>query len=186
LSLGLHQGQGAPAAPHVQACSPSHGLPGCSSQTQPQSSQSKHFMASCFPGANRPACARADRSGHVFLPSTPLDRAIPENRRRCTRQTVAPSSLERRAGGLKACNTSIPLLARPPARVEPAMPLPGLCGIRDARALDDHADANAGIVDVPSHAPILDAFAGEGGHAPLKRVAKGRATYPGYWFPPKR
>jgi hypothetical protein len=31
----LHRGQAAPAPPHVQACSPSHGLSGGFSQTQP-------------------------------------------------------------------------------------------------------------------------------------------------------
>ena len=41
----LHCGQGAPAAPQVQACSPSHGRAGWFSHTQPQSSHREHFMA---------------------------------------------------------------------------------------------------------------------------------------------
>jgi hypothetical protein len=40
----LHIGHGAPAPPQPQACGPSHGLSGCLSQTQPQSSQRAHFM----------------------------------------------------------------------------------------------------------------------------------------------
>jgi hypothetical protein len=37
--------QGTPAPPQSQACGPSHGRPGRSSHTQPQSSQSGHFMS---------------------------------------------------------------------------------------------------------------------------------------------
>jgi hypothetical protein len=84
-------------------------------------------------------------------------------------QVIAPCRLERRTRSFETRGTSISLLTGPPARVKSAMPLPGLCGIRDTRALDDHADANAGIVDVPGDGPIIGAFAGEGGHAPLKR-----------------
>jgi hypothetical protein len=46
------------------------------------------------------------------------------------------------------------------------MPFPWLRGICDARSLDDHAYADAAMVDVPGHGPIVDAFAGEGGHDP--------------------
>jgi hypothetical protein len=40
----LHQGQGAPAPPQVQACSPSHGRSGWLSQIQSQSSHREHFI----------------------------------------------------------------------------------------------------------------------------------------------
>jgi GcrA cell cycle regulator len=49
------------------------------------------------------------------------------------------------------------------------MPFPWLGRVRDARTLDDHPDADAGIMDVPSHGSIVDAFAGEDGHTSLKR-----------------
>jgi hypothetical protein len=39
----LHQGHGAPAPRHPQACSPSHGLSGWFSQTDPQASQTGQF-----------------------------------------------------------------------------------------------------------------------------------------------
>ena len=41
---------------------------------------------------------------------------------------------------------------------------------RCTRALDDHADAHAGIVNLPGFRAIVDALAGEGGHGPLKRA----------------
>jgi hypothetical protein len=41
-------------------------------------------------------------------------------------------------------------------------------GAGDARSLHHHPDANAGIVDVPGHGSIVDAFAGEGGHGGIK------------------
>jgi hypothetical protein len=41
---GLHFGHGMPAPPHWQACGPSHGWSGWFSQTQPVSSQQKHFI----------------------------------------------------------------------------------------------------------------------------------------------
>jgi hypothetical protein len=44
-SPALQRGQGAPAAPQVQACSPSQGLSGWLSHIHPQSWQSEHFMA---------------------------------------------------------------------------------------------------------------------------------------------
>jgi hypothetical protein len=58
-------------------------------------------------------------------------------------------------------------LARMAAGVEAAMPLPGLPGIRDARALDDQADPDPGIMDVPSHGSVIDALAGEDGRGPM-------------------
>ena len=61
------------------------------------------------------------------------------------------------------------------ARVKPAAPLPRLSGVRDARSLDNHPNPDAGIVDVPGRRPVVDALAGEGGHAPLKRGLDGQA-----------
>jgi hypothetical protein len=43
-SAGLQSRQGMPARPQVQACSPSNGLSGWFSQTQPQSSHSRHLI----------------------------------------------------------------------------------------------------------------------------------------------
>jgi hypothetical protein len=43
------RGQGAPAAPQVQACSPCHGRSGWLSHTQPQSSQSEYFISASNP-----------------------------------------------------------------------------------------------------------------------------------------
>ncbi|MGX9429604.1 MULTISPECIES: hypothetical protein [Bradyrhizobium] len=48
-SLGLQAGQGMPAPPQVQACSPSHGLAGWFSQTQRQLSQRAHHFISEVP-----------------------------------------------------------------------------------------------------------------------------------------
>ena len=45
----LQTGQGAPAAPQGQACWPSQGLSGWTSQTHPQSSQSEHFIIETRP-----------------------------------------------------------------------------------------------------------------------------------------
>jgi hypothetical protein len=45
-SFALHRGHGSPAPPLVQARSPWNGLSEWFSQTQPQSSQTKHFMVS--------------------------------------------------------------------------------------------------------------------------------------------
>jgi hypothetical protein len=84
-------------------------------------------------------------------------------------QIVSPCRFERRACCLETRSAPISLLSRLTARVEAAMPLPRLGGVRDARSLDDGSYAHAGIVDVPGHRVIVDAFAGESGHAPLKR-----------------
>jgi hypothetical protein len=46
--------QGIPAAPQPQALGPAQGRPGCSSQTQPQSWHTVHFMAALLaPGCRR-------------------------------------------------------------------------------------------------------------------------------------
>jgi hypothetical protein len=78
-------------------------------------------------------------------------------------QSAPPRGLESGARSLKARGAPISLLTRIAARIKPAVLLPRLSSVCDARSLDDHADANAGIVDVPRHGPIVDALAGEGG-----------------------
>jgi hypothetical protein len=83
-------------------------------------------------------------------------------------QTVAPSRFEPGARGLKTGSATVSMLARA-TRIEPTMPFPRLRGIRDAGSLNDRADADAGVVDVPGNRPIVDALAGKSGHAPLKR-----------------
>jgi hypothetical protein len=75
---------------------------------------------------------------------------------------------------LAANGASISLLAGVAARIKSTVPFPRFPGVRDARSLDDHPDADAGIVDVPGDMPAVDPFAGEGGHAPLKRGPKAR------------
>ena len=60
--LGLHLGQGIPAPPQVQACSPSPSLSSCSSQTQQQSSQRGQVIVE--PGAAA-AIAGIDLWEHV-------------------------------------------------------------------------------------------------------------------------
>jgi hypothetical protein len=67
--------------------------------------------------------------------------------------------------------------ARLAARVKSAAPLPLIRRRRGARSLDDHPDADAGIVDVPGFRQVVDAFAGEGGHYPSKRAETPRANY---------
>jgi hypothetical protein len=47
----LHLGHGAPAAPRVQACSPSHGRSGWLSHTRPQSSHREQFIQRLIPSA---------------------------------------------------------------------------------------------------------------------------------------
>ena len=49
------------------------------------------------------------------------------------------------------------------------MPLPRLGRVRDAGALNDHSDTDARIMDVPAVGLMVDALAGEAGHAPSKR-----------------
>jgi hypothetical protein len=102
LSAGLQFGQGMPAPPHVQACSPSQGLPGWLSQTQPQSSQSEHFM-SC-------------RVYHDFCHEFSL-RPISAMPWRCVQGKMVrlgacrPSLTTRRAAELNLCE---PPMQRPP------------------------------------------------------------------------
>jgi hypothetical protein len=84
-------------------------------------------------------------------------------------QIVSPCRFERCTRVLEVYGSSASLLARHAARVEAAMPLPRFCRVCHARSFDDHPDANASKVDVPGSRAIVDAFAGEGGHALLKR-----------------
>jgi len=86
------------------------------------------------------------------------------------RQEISPGRFKRHASGLKAGAGAIALLARLAARIEAAMPLPRLRSARDAGSFGNQANTDTGIVDVPGHWPIVDALAGEGGHAPLKRT----------------
>jgi hypothetical protein len=46
------------------------------------------------------------------------------------------------------------------------MPLPWFGRVRHAGPLDNQPDPDAGIIDVPGDRPVIDAFAGEDGHAP--------------------
>ena len=55
------------------------------------------------------------------------------------------------------------IITRIAARIEAAMPFPLIGRRRGARSLDDHPDADASIVHVPGHGPIVDALAGEAG-----------------------
>jgi hypothetical protein len=75
------------------------------------------------------------------------------------------SQLLRTAGCLLSGGAARSVLAMRAARITSSVPLPRLRGIRDARSLNGYSDANAGIVDVPGHGSIIEAFAGEGGHA---------------------
>jgi len=85
-------------------------------------------------------------------------------------QILSPCRFEGDACGLKGRRGAMPIVARIAARVKPTAPLPLMGRRRGARSLDDHSDADAGIMDVPGHRPIVDALAGELGHAPLKRT----------------
>src|SRR5450631_3172562 len=64
----------------------------------------------------------------------------------------------------KLCRGAMPIVARIAAGVEAADPLPLIGRGRGTRAFDDHANAHAGIVDVPGHGPIVNALLGQGGH----------------------
>jgi hypothetical protein len=81
---------------------------------------------------------------------------------------IGQPSGQRRTSGVPGV-TGTGDCARIAARVKAAAPLPLIRRRRLSRSLDDHADADAGIVDVPGHGPVINALAGEGGHAPLKR-----------------
>jgi hypothetical protein len=100
------------------------------------------------------------------------------------RQIIVPGRFERRPRGLETGGAAISLASRLAARIEAAMPLPRLRGIRDARSLNNHADADASIVDVPGFRPIIDALASEFGHAPLKRSRGLQAIVEGVKPPP--
>ena len=84
-------------------------------------------------------------------------------------QIFSPCRFERRARGFKGCRGAVAIVAGITARVESAHPLPLIGRWRRARSLDDHADAYAGVVDMPGHGPVIDALAGELRHARLKR-----------------
>jgi hypothetical protein len=82
-------------------------------------------------------------------------------------EIFAPCRFECSARGLKACRGAVSFIARIAARVKAANPLPRLGRVGDARSLQNHADAHAGIVDVPAFGAIIDAFASKGGQARL-------------------
>jgi hypothetical protein len=85
---------------------------------------------------------------------------------------IPPRCFKCRAGGLETGGSPVSLVAGIAARIKAAMPLPRLGPVRDARSLNDHADADAGIVDVPAFGLIIDAFAGEGGDAAIEARPK--------------
>ena len=79
---------------------------------------------------------------------------------------------------MRSLSNSSSLLARIAAGIEAAMPLPLIRPRRRAGSLDDHANADAGIVDMPGHGPIVDALAGELGHAPIEAQPARLAKWP--------
>jgi hypothetical protein len=93
-------------------------------------------------------------------------------------QVVSPCCFECCSRRFKGRRGAVPIVARIAARIEAAAPLPLIRRRRGAGPLDDDADADAGIVDMPGHGPIVDALAGEGGHGPLKRGQGRQANRP--------
>jgi hypothetical protein len=94
-------------------------------------------------------------------------------------QIFPPRRFERRARSLEVSRGAVPIVARIAAGIEAAAPLPLIRRWRSSRSLDDHPDANAGIVDVPGFGPIVDALAGEGGHVAIKARSEplGKSPY---------
>lgn len=84
-------------------------------------------------------------------------------------QVFPPCRVERSARSFEAGRGAVPFIAGIASGIKSANPLPAIRRPRSARAFDDHADAHAGEMDVLGFRAIVDAFAGKGAHAPLKR-----------------
>jgi hypothetical protein len=107
------------------------------------------------PDVNLTACARADQSGDTFRPSTPLIAPCFEVGLAALRQVQAPSHFERGSGSFETPSSPVFVFALWTAQIEPETPFPWFSRVRDPRALDDRADAHAGIVDVPRFGATL-------------------------------
>jgi hypothetical protein len=83
------------------------------------------------------------------------------------RKIVGPGHFECSSRSFKAVCRAILVLSRA-ARIRPHVPFPLLDSVRDAGAVGDHPDPDPGKANVPSLRPIVDAFAGEGGHRPIE------------------
>lgn len=95
------------------------------------------------------------------------------------RKIQRPSGFTSRAGAIEVSSATEPVLAVRAAGTKAKMPFPAISMRRVSRLLnDDHADADADIVDVPSHRSIVDALPGEFGHAPSTRARATRAKDP--------